>query len=161
MKRISFNFGDGVEMDSYDSFGLIYLSSDNIFSPPIKAHEEVSFPEEDGAHIDARTTFDAFDYKITFALEAPNKNLTSVNAKIDAFNKALYTEDGEIKTFKEITVTNTLKRVKVVGYGKPIEAATKFFRDKHGNVWDTAVVDFTLRIVKPQLCDFNLQIDEN
>lgn len=161
MKRISFNFGDGVEMDSYDSFGLIYLSSDNIFSPPISEFTETDYPEEDGAHIDARAKFKTFDYKITFALEAPNKNLTSANAKIDAFNKALYAEDGEIKTFKEITITNTLKRVKVVGYGKPIETATKFFRDKQGNVWDTAVVDFTLHIAKPQLCDFNLQIDED
>lgn len=161
MTRISFNFGDGVEVDSYDGFGFIYLSSDNIFSPPIKEFEEVSFPEEDGAHIDARTTFDTFDYKVTFAIEAPNKNLTSANAKIDAFNKALYSKDGDISQFKEITLTNKHKRVKVVGYGKPIETATKFFRDNNGLVWDVAVVELVLHIVKPQLCDFNLQVDEN
>lgn len=148
---------DGDILNLYDGYKLIHMETDTRFEAPIKKRDTTSYAEEAGEHTDPRTVQDAFDYKVTFIVEAPNKNLTNANAVIDEFNRKLYTQDGEIRTYKEITFYNDFKRIKIVGLPEPIQDAKSLYRRQNGEVMDCAQVEWTIRVSDPTKCDFNLQ----
>lgn len=148
---------DGDILNLYDGYKLIHMETDTRFEAPIKKRDTTSYAEEAGEHTDPRTVQDAFDYKVTFIVEAPNKNLTNANAVIDEFNRKLYTQDGEIRTYKEITFYNDFKRIKIVGLPEPIHEAKSLYRRQNGEVMDCAQVEWTIRVSDPTKCDFNLQ----
>lgn len=148
---------DGDILNLYDGYKLIHMETNTRFEAPIKKRDTTSYAEEAGEHTDPRTVQDAFDYKVTFIVEAPNKNLTNANAVIDEFNRKLYTQDGEIRTYKEITFYNDFKRIKIVGLPEPIQEAKSLYRRQNGEVMDCAQVEWTIRVSDPTKCDFNLQ----
>ena len=142
-------------LDTADNYGLVYVSADNRFDAPIKEFEKTSYPEEEGEHILAKTVSDAFDYKVTWFVKADG-SLGNANAIIARFNSLLYTQDGDIKTFKQVTFYNDYKKVKIVGTPSPIQEATEFWRDAKGKHHDVVCVEWIIRVSKPSLCDFNL-----
>lgn len=148
---------DGDILNLYDGYKLIHMETGTRFEAPIKKRDTTSYAEEAGEHTDPRTVQDAFDYKVTFIVEAPNKDLTNANAVIDEFNRKLYTQDGEIRTYKEITFYNDFKRIKIVGLPEPIQEAKSLYRRQNGEVMDCAQVEWTIRVSDPTKCDFNLQ----
>lgn len=147
---------NGGVFDTYTEYGLLYLDADERLAPPTKGFEKTTYVEEEGEHIDPKTVDDAFDYKATFLVQAKNSDIENANIIIRDFNKRLYTQDGDVKTFKQITFYNDFNRVKIVGYPQPIAEAKSFWRDKHGNVADAVQVELTIRVTKPSLCDFAL-----
>lgn len=147
--------GTGLLADVFQVWGFIYISADNRFEAPTKGFASTSYPEEAGEHIDPRTMPAAFDYTVKFLVMAPNKKLENANAKIAAFNRALYDEENQIRSYKQITFYNDYKRVKIVGYPQPISEATEFWRDKKGKLHDCVQVEWTIRVNDPTLCDFS------
>ena len=158
--RIAFGDGDGsgVVYDTYDKYGLIYISSDDVTEAPLKSMDTTEYANEAGEHIDRRAAQNAFDYKVKFAVEGYNKNLDNANAKIDVFNKAMYTtkSGSDIRTFKEVTFYDDYKRVKIVGIPKPVNKPTDFYRKENGQELDCVQFEFTIRVADPRKCDFNL-----
>lgn len=156
--------GDGAILDTRDRVvagdglrGLIYLDSDKRTAAPTKGFEATSYPEEEGEHIIPKTVDAAFDYVVKFFIQA--SVLEDANAKVDAFNASLYTreqEDSDVKTYKQVEFYNDCKRHKIVGYPQPIAEPTEFWRDKDNQVNDVVVVEWTIRVTKPSLCDFSL-----
>jgi hypothetical protein len=157
MIRVRIKIGDNEIKDTYDAYGFIYqLESDNVLGAEMNDTEETTYAEQDGSNEYPYTTFKAFDYKVSFVISAPNKDLENANAKVDAFNKLLYdnTGTGDLKKLKTITFYNDYKHVKVVGTGRNINKATDFYRDKNGKIHDAITVDFTIHVSNPNLCDF-------
>lgn len=136
------------------TFGFIYLDSDKRTGAPSKGFESTSYPEEEGEHIIPKTVDAAFDYKVKFFVQGTS--LEDANAKIDAFNQSLYTKSGDVKTYKQVEFYNDYKRHKIVGYPSEIAEATDFWRDRTNQVNDVIVVEWTIRVNKPSLCDFSL-----
>ena len=147
--------GDGAIQDT-QVYGLVYLDSDKRLAAPTKGFEATSYPEEEGEHIMPKTVDAAFDYKAKFFIQADS--LENANEKIAAFNSELYTQeqDSDVKTFKQVEFYNDYKRHKIVGYPQPIPEATEFWRDRTNQVNDVVVVEWTIRVTKPSLCDFSL-----
>lgn len=149
--------GNGGVTDTRN-YGFIYLDSDKVVGAPIKGYEATSYPEEEGEHILPRTVEAAFDYKVKFFVEA--KSLRNANALIAAFNSALCykgeNDEKDIMTYNQVEFYNDYKRHKIVGYPNPIAEATDFWRDKYNQVQDIVVVEWTIRVPKPSLCDFSL-----
>lgn len=143
-------------LDAFKEYGLLYLDADERLAPPIKGFEKTTYAEEEGEHTDPKTVDDAFDYKAKFLVQAKNSDLENANIIIRDFNRRLYTQAGDVKTFHQIAFYNDYNRVKIVGYPEPISEATDFWRDKHGNVADAVQVELTIRVSKPSLCDFAL-----
>lgn len=150
----------GQILDTYEGYGFIYMSADNRTEAPIKKRDVTSYAEEAGEHTDPRTVQDAFDYKVKFLIEAPNQNLVNANAKIKAFNNALYTQqnNNDIRIYKEVTFYDDYKRVKIVGLPEPISEPTDFYRRQDGSVMDCAEVELTIHVSDPTKCDFNLSL---
>lgn len=144
---------DGTVRDT-QYYGLVYLDSDKVVGAPSKDFESTSYPEEEGEHIIPRTVDAAFDYKVKFFIKGTTRQ--DANAKIKAFNDNLYSQEavGGVKTFKQITFYNDYKRHKIVGYPKPISEAETFWRDPDNQVHDVVVVEWTIRVTKPSLCEF-------
>lgn len=155
MIRVRLQIGDGEILDTIDNFGLVYINADHRFAAPLKEVEKISYPEEEGEHILDKIVDDAFEYKTTWFIKADG-DLGNANAIISKFNSMLYTQDGDIKTFKQVTFYNDYKKVKIVGMPLPISEATEFWRDTQGKQHDVVVVEWTIRVSKPSLCDFNL-----
>lgn len=147
--------------DTFDEYGLCYLSSDNRLAADVKGFETTSYPEEEGEHTDGKTVEAAFDYKVKFLVQAKDADLNNANAIVDNFNRALYDKsdvlDSDVRIYKTVTFYNDYKRVKIVGVPKPISTPKSFWRDAKGNVADAAEVEFTIRVTKPSLCDFDLR----
>ncbi len=150
---------DGEIEDTFRKWGFIYMESDNRTEAPIKKRETTSYSEEPGEHVDPRTVQDAFDYKVEFLIECPNRNLLNANAKIAAFNKALYTQPkgSNIRTYKTVTFYNDYKRAKIVGLPEPIAVPTEFYRRQDGTVLDCVQVEWNIRVTNPAECDFETQ----
>lgn len=146
---------DGTVRDS-QYYGLVYLDSDKVTAAPSKGFESTSYPEEEGEHILPKTVDAAFDYKVKFFIQT--NSLQNANDLISAFNSALYTQasGSDVKTYKQVEFYNDYKRHKIVGYPHPIAEAQEFWRDKYNQVQDVVVVEWTMRVPKPSLCDFNL-----
>lgn len=148
--------GAGSLVDTRD-YGLVYLDSDKRVGAPSKGFETTAYPEEEGEHILAKTVDAAFDYVVKFFIQADS--LANANDKIAAFNAMLYTQasGSDTKEYKTVEFYNDYKRHKIVGYPHPIDEAQEFWRDQTNQLSDIIVVEWTIRVVKPSLCDFNLQ----
>lgn len=156
--KIGSSSGSPVYTDS--TYGLVYLDSDKRVGAPTKAFETTSYPEEEGEHILPKTVDAAFDYKVKFFIQATS--LQSANAKIKAFNDAILplgsgsgSGSGQ-RTANQVYFYNFYKRHLIVGYPKPMDEATEFWRDPSNQVTDVVVVEWTIRVTKPSLCNFNL-----
>lgn len=155
MIRVRLKIGSGELLDTIDGYGLVYVSADNRFTPPIKEFEKTSYPEEEGEHILNKTVSDAFDYKVTWFIKADG-SLGNANAVIARFNSLLYAQNGDIKIFKQVMFYNDYKKVKIIGTPTPIQEATEFWRDSQGKQHDVVCVEWVIRVSKPSWCDFNL-----
>lgn len=159
MIRCYIQIGDGAKEDSCTAHGLIYKSSDNVFEAPIKKRDVTSNARERGEHTDPRTVRDGFDYTVRFIIDGQNTDLANVNAVIAAFNRKLYTEEpgSDVRVYKEVTLYNVYKRVKVTGIPEPIAEAKEMRRSEKG--YDFAEVEFVTRVCDPEKCDFNMKVD--
>lgn len=155
MIKVRLQIADGNIVDTADAYGLIYLSADSRFGAPIKEMEKTTYAEQEGENIYPKTVSDAFDYKTTWFIKA-NGSLETTNAVIAEFNSLLYTQEGDVKTFKQVSFYNDYKRVKIVGTPSPIADAKEFWRDSLGVQHDIVVVEWLIRVSKPSLCDFNI-----
>lgn len=155
MIKVRLQIADGNIVDTADAYDLVYLSADRRFAAPIKEFEKTSYPEQEGENISTKTVDNAFDYKTTWFVKADG-SLDNANAVIARFNSLLYTQEGDIKTFKQVTFYNDYKKVKIVGTPSPIQEATEFWRDAQGKQHDVVCVEWIIRASKPSLCDFNL-----
>lgn len=151
--------GDSGIKDMYNAYGFIHVDSDTRFAPPTKGFESTKYVEEEGENIYPVTTDEAFDYKVTFLVHAQNADLESANSKIRAFNGLLseQRDKGGAKEFRQVRFFNDYKKVMVTGYPQPIQEADKFWRDKDGNTYEYAKVEWTIRVPKPSLCNFSTQ----
>lgn len=152
--------GDGEIQDTRD-FGFVYLDSDKRVGSPSKGFESTAYPEEEGEHINPKTVDAAFDYKAKFFIQADS--LQSANDKIAAFNSSLYEqeEEGGVKTYKQVKFFNDYKRHKIVGYPMEIPEATEFWRDRRNMVNDVVVVEWTIHVNKPSLCEYKTPFAED
>lgn len=69
--------GEKNPIDTYDKYGFIYVSSDNIFAPPQKEFERTTYAEENGEHIDPRANDDKFEYNAKFLVKPNRPNFGS------------------------------------------------------------------------------------
>ena len=155
MINVRIKIGNGAIADT-QTYGLVYLDSDKRVGPESKGFESTQYPEEEGEHVIPKTVDAAFDYKVKFFIQATS--LEDANARIAAFNALLYTQESgsSVKTFKQVEFYNDYKRHKIVGYPKPISEATDFWRDRSNQVNDVVIVEWTIRVTKPSLCDFSI-----
>ena len=153
--RLKIGTGNGDPVDT-TTYGLVYLDSDKRVGAPTKGFEKTAYPEEEGEHIIPKTVDDAFDYTVKFFVQGTS--LEDANAKIDAFNALLYTQEqgSDIKEFHPVEFYNDYKRHKIVGYPQPIAEAQDFWRDPKNQVNDVVIVEWTIRVIKPSDCDFSL-----
>lgn len=156
MIRVRLQIGDGSIVDTIDGYGLVYVSSDSRFSAPLKEFEKTTYVDQEGEYIFPKITEDAFDYKVTLLIKADG-SVDNANSIITEFNSLLYTQDEDVKTFKQVTFYNDYKKVKIVGVPKLISEATEFWRDVNGKQHDVVQVEWIIRVSKPSLCDFNLE----
>lgn len=155
MLTVRLQIGDGEAVDTQE-YGLIYLDSDKRVGPESKGFESTAYPEEEGEHIIPKTVDAAFDYKVKFFIQGTS--LENANAKLKAFNAMLHGEPTEkgVKTYYQVTFYNDYKRHKIVGYPLEIAEATEFWRDKKNQIQDIVVVEWTIRVTKPSLCDYSI-----
>lgn len=158
MIKVRLQIEDGEILDTETAYGFVYLDSDKRVGAPSKGFEKTSYPEEEGEHILPKTVDDAFDYKVKFFIQA--SSLKNANDRIADFNALLYTKSGDVKTYKQVTFYNDYKRHKIVGYPSEISEAQDFWRDRTNQLNDIIIVEWTIRVNKPSLCDFNLAEDE-
>lgn len=137
-------------------YGLVYLSSDKMLGAPTKGFETTSYPEEEGEHILPKTVDAPFDYKVRFYVKAEGST-EKANAKVAAFNALLYSQatGSDTKVFNQVYFYDDYKRVLIVGYPQPISEAEELWRDTKGHTHDVCVVEWTIRVNKPSLCNFN------
>ena len=155
MITVRLKIGDGEIVDT-QIFGFIYLDSDKRVGAESKGFEATAYPEEEGEHILPKAADDAFDYKVKFFIQATS--LKDANQLITEFNESLHDTPDELglKTYYPVTFYNDYKRHKIVGYPSEIPEATDFWRDHRNQVEDIVIVEWTIRVTKPSLCDFNL-----
>lgn len=142
--------GSSAKTDMYSTYGFIYISADNRLAAPIKEMEKTSYPEEEGEHIYPLAKEDAFDYKVKFLIEGTTLN--RVNSKVATFNAALKDTSSMLK---KVEFYNPDRKVKIVGYANPISEATDFWYTALNEKTDSAMVELTIRVVKPSDCNFN------
>ena len=158
MIKAHIEIGEDGKFDSYEKWGFIYVGSDNVFSAPLKKQDSISYAGESGEWIDKRAVPDAFTYKIKFVIVTPNNDAENANEKIHAFNEALYNVDEYgVKTLRTITIYNYFKRVKIVGVPTPISEVSSVYRRVDGSVEDCFEIELSVRVDKPDLCDFHLK----
>lgn len=155
MLTVRLQVADGAIVDT-QQYGFIYIDSDKRVGRESKGFESTSYPEEEGEHIIPKTVDNAFDYKVKFFIQADS--VLNANDKIDEFNEMLYTQDANtgVKTYKQVTFYNDYKRHKIVGYPSEISEATEFWRDRTNQLQDIVIVEWTIRVNKPSLCDFSI-----
>lgn len=156
MIKVRVKIGEGSVVDTESTYGLIYLDSDKRFGSPSKGFETTSYPEEEGEHIIPKAVDAAFDYKVKFFIQSTS--LINANSRISTFNSALHTTATELgeKEYYQVEFYNDFKKHKIVGYPNEIAEATEFWRDPSNQVNDIVIVEWTIRVNKPSLCDFNL-----
>lgn len=154
MITVRLKIGDGDIKDTQE-YGLVYVSADHCFEAGLKDMDTTTYPEQEGENINPKTVDAAFDYTVKFYVKAEGA-LENANQKIADFNALLYTKEGDVKTLNQVSFYNDYKKVLIVGYPKPITTATQFYRDHTGKSFDVVVVEWTIRVNKPSLCNFNL-----
>ncbi len=156
MIKVRLKIGSGTLKDTIAGWKLWYVSADHRFGAEAKDFETTTYPEKEGENILPKTVDAPFDYKVKFYIKAEGA-LENANSVIKAFNDALYTKDSAgVKTFNQVEFYNDYKKVKIVGYPKPIALATDFWRDSTGEAHDVVVVEWVIRVNKPSLCNFDL-----
>lgn len=160
MINVRIKIGSGAIEDTYTAHKLIYIRADNRTEAPIKKRDVSSYIEKAGDHTDARTVQDAFDYKVTFIIDAQNTDLDNACAVVAAFNSKLYTQTSgsDIRTYKEVTFYNDFKRVKIVGLPEPIAEPKELKYSKNG--YSYAEVELTIHVSDPTKCDFDLKTEQ-
>lgn len=155
MLTVRLQIAEGGIVDT-QQYGFIYIDSDKRVGSDSKGFESTSYPEEEGEHIIPKTVDNAFDYKVKFFVQADS--LKNANDKIDEFNQMLYTQDANtgVKTYKQVTFYNDYKRHKIVGYPLELAEASEFWRDRRNQLQDIVIVEWTIRVTKPSLCDFSI-----
>lgn len=156
MINVRLQIGSGEIVDTVEAYGLVYLDSDKRVGAQSKGFEATSYPEEEGEHIIPYSVDAAFDYKVKFFVQATS--LANANQRISAFNEALHGTPDEkgLKEYYQVTFFNDYKRHKIVGYPSEISEATEFWRDRTNQVNDVVVIEWTIRVNKPSLCDFSI-----
>lgn len=156
MIKVRIQIGNGAVEDTFTAHKLIYKEADHRTEAPIKKRDTTAYIEQAGENTDPRTVQDAFDYKVTFIIDAFDRNPDNVNAIVAAFNQKLYTQTAgsDIRTYKTVTFFNDYKRVKIVGLPNPIAEPKELKRSKNG--YDFAEVEFVIHVDDPTKCDFNL-----
>lgn len=151
----------GVVKDFYEAFGFIYMDADERTAPDEKEDAASNYAEEAGEYRDGRTVDAPFDYTAKFLIEAPNKDLTNVNIKVNNFNRAIREQlpNSAIKRKKEIAFYNILNRVKIVGACAPITIPTRCYHSNRYGEMDCAEVELKIRVADPTKCDFELKTD--
>lgn len=151
---------NGAILDTFEGWGFIYKVGDRRFAPPEKERAKSSYPEEAGVHEDARTVDDEFDYKVSFLLQAPNKNLKNANSKIKAWNDAVRekTPGSDVKRCKTVTLYDDYKRCRIVGIPEIIESVDEkdYYRRQNGSAMDCVVIELTIHVSDPTKCNFDL-----
>ena len=160
MITVRLKIGSGNIVDT-TTYGLVYIDSDKVVGPQIKDYESTQYPEEEGEHIIPKAVDAPFDYKVKFFIRATS--LKDANKLIDEFNASLYSQenDSDVKTFSQVTFFNDYKRHKIVGYPHPISEATDFWRDHKSALDDIVIVEWTIRVTKPSLCEFSTPFTED
>ena len=106
---VTIKIADGAEVN-LSTYDMEVISSPEAFGMTIKASNiiKTDFPEEDGeeVYIPAKPSVESFDYKMELAVVT--KIGESPSVKIAQFVTDIMG--------KKLTITNTLKRVKVDGY---------------------------------------------
>jgi hypothetical protein len=150
---------DGDIFDFESLFGFVQVSSDNIVGAPVKNFEQTSYPEQAGVNISPLTVDDTFEYKVSFFINAKG-GLETANWKIEEFNSAISVNEDGLRRVKQISFYNDYKKVKIVGYPKPISQATEFWRDSSGKLHDVVCVELVIKVTNPSLCNFNLDNED-
>lgn len=152
---------NGEIWDFYKKFRFIYMDADERTAPNEKEDAVSSYAEQAGENRDGRTVDAPFDYMVKFLVEAPNKDLTNVNVKVNDFNRAVREKlpDSDVKRKKEIAFYNLLNRVKIVGTCEPIAEPTEVYHSNRYGELDFAVVELKIRVSDPRKCDFELKTD--
>lgn len=142
----------------YEAYGFIYMDADERTAPDEKEDAASSYAEESGEHRDGRTVYAPFDYTARFLVEAPNKDLANVNARINAFNRAIRerAEGSDVMRKREIAFYNLHNRVKIVGYPELIAVPTEVWHSGSYGATDYAEVELKIRVSDPTKCDFEL-----
>ena len=156
MIRVRLQIGEGDVLDTIDGYELVYVSADKRFEAPLKEIEKSSYPEQEGENSFDKTVRDAFDYKVVWFIKTDG-TIVNANRVIAAFNSRLYTQDGDIMTFKQVKLYDDYKKVLIVGRPSLISEATEFWRDANGKQHDVVCVEWVIRVSKPSLCDFNIR----
>ena len=151
--------GDDAIQDFQEAWGFVYLDADERFDAPLKKCATSSYAEQPGENSDNKTVADAFDYTAKFCIDAPNRDLTRVNAVIARFNNALYFKDpdSDVRTYRQVEFYNDLNHVKIVGVPDPVQEAKSCWRSPRLGLMECAVVELKIRVRNPGLCDFNLK----
>lgn len=152
--------GNADVADFFSKFGFIYVDADERTAPDEKESESTSYAEEDGEHLDPRTVYAPFDYTAKFLIEAPNKDLDNVNAKIRAFNDAIrvVSSSSDVRRKVQVEFFNLLNRVKIVGYPNLIASPSEVYHSNRYGELDFAIVELKIHVSQPQLCDFSLDL---
>lgn len=154
MIRAKIQIEGSVPKDTYAEWGLIYKVGDRRFSPPEKKVDEVSYPEEAGVHISDKTVYDKFDYTVSFIIST---KYGDANEKIKKFNDDIRDKRrNKVVRYKKITLYDYYKRCKIVGYPKLLEEVKENDYNRREGQDDCVVVDLTITVVNPKICDFNL-----
>lgn len=156
MIRARLKIGEGELLDTYDGYGFVYLSSGTRFEAPEKEMEKSTYPEQPGENLLPKTVQDAFDYTVRFLVETRG-SLKNANSTIAAFNKSLYDEAEGVRTYKRVEFHDDYKKVMVTGIPSTIQEPEEFWRDNSGTEHDIAVVEWKIRVDRPQDCNFNVE----
>lgn len=159
MIKSRIKIGDSDILDFESAYGFVQVSSDSLFAAPIKAFEQTSYPEQSGVNILPITVDDTFEYKATFFIKSKG-GVESANWRIAEFNKAISEVDRGVRKVKQIAFYNDYKKIKIVGYPKPIQSATEFWRDSSGRLHDVVCVELIIKVTDPSLCNFNLDSED-
>ena len=150
MIKADIHIAGGSKVDTYEVYGFIYISADDRLGAPYKEMDKTTYPEQAGENVYPLAVKDAFDYKINFLIEGTTIN--TINSRVSTFNNAIITSGG---MFKKVTFYNYDRRVKIVGYPKPIDEAKDFWYTSLGTKTQSALVELNIRVVNPTECDFN------
>ena len=150
MINVDIHISGGSKVDTYGTYGLLYISADNRLDAPYKEMDKTSYPEQAGENVYPLAVKDAFDYKITFLVQGTTLN--TINSRISTFNSAIITAGG---MFKKVTFYNYDRNTKIVGYPKPIAEAKEFWYNSLGEKTQSAMVELVIRVTDPTECNFN------
>jgi hypothetical protein len=154
MYKLEIQFSNGVKQNMFSAYGVKYASvTERYLSAPTYDFPTVSYPEG-GENIYPKTTYKPFDYKLKLSISAPNQNTTNANVVVNNLNRAMRDESDGMLTYKQVTLWDYRNRCMIVGTPSSISQPTTFWRDEQGE--DLAVIELSIHVSDPSLCDFEL-----